>query len=81
MLDSYQPQASPAPVTRPPKVDLAKFPPDDADLPNLPSGGGGMPAGGGYGGYDIGDGNFKRGRSALWPSSSASWRWLHWPYS
>jgi HEAT repeat protein len=45
---------------RPPAVvDLAKWPPDDGDVPAGPPGGG-VPAGGGsFGG---GDGNFKKGR-------------------
>jgi HEAT repeat protein len=42
-----------------PKLDFAKWPPDD-DGPGFPAGGG-VPAGGGY---DSGDGNFKRGRTA-----------------
>lgn len=39
------------------KVRAAKWPPDDADLPDAPGGGGGV-GGGGYGGDD---GNFKKG--------------------
>jgi HEAT repeat protein len=61
MLESHQPHANLAPV-RPPKVDLAKFPPDDSDLPDSPPGGG-IPAGGGY---NIGDGDFKKGRFSIW---------------
>ncbi len=44
----------------PPRVDFAKWPPDD-DLPGAPPAGGGVPAGGGFGGDD---GNFKKGRTA-----------------
>jgi len=57
---------------RPPKVDLAKFPTDDSDLPDPP--GRRHPAGGGY---NIGDGDFRRVASASSPSSSASWRCRH----
>jgi HEAT repeat protein len=39
-------------------VNLAKWPPDD-DMPAMPRGGGGVPAG-----FDSGDGNFKKGRFA-----------------
>ena len=50
-----------APLRVPPeRVELAKFPPDDDALPPGPPGGG-MPAGGSF---DMGDGNFKRGRFA-----------------
>jgi len=53
-----------------PTAHLAKWPPDDADLPPGPGGGGMLPAGGGggpagpssFGPYDGGDGNFKKGR-------------------
>ncbi|HEY6561174.1 MAG TPA: HEAT repeat domain-containing protein [Polyangiaceae bacterium] len=61
MLDVNQ--VTPEPPARPyitvPKAELAKWPPDDADLPG---GGSGMgaPAGGGF--DPGGDGNFKKGR-------------------
>jgi HEAT repeat protein len=62
MLEATQPQNLPAP--RPPmpigRVDLSKWPPDDNDLPAGPPPGGGLPAGGG--GYDLGGGDFKKGR-------------------
>jgi HEAT repeat protein len=62
MLDPNLPEIAPArnPNSPSPKVDFAKWPPDD-DGPGIPAGGGGVPAGGGY---DSGDGNFKRGRTA-----------------
>ena len=50
----------PPPPLPPERVELAKWPPDDNDIPAGPPGGF-VPAGGGYGG---GDGNFKRGRFA-----------------
>jgi HEAT repeat protein len=40
------------------RVELAKWPPDD-DVPAAPPAGGGAPAGGSF---DMGDGNFKKGR-------------------
>ena len=43
-----------------PGLLAAKFNPDDDDLPGAPSGGGGMPMGGGL--PDPGDGNFTKGR-------------------
>ena len=50
----------------PDRLDLAKWPPDDADLPGDASGGGAVPpaptGGGGGGGADFGDGDFKKGR-------------------
>jgi len=60
MLDSKLPAPnSPAPnQPPPPMVNLAKWPPDD-DVPAMPRGGGGVPAG-----FDSGDGNFKKGRFA-----------------
>jgi len=60
MLDSKLPATnSPAPnQPPPPMVNLAKWPPDD-DVPAMPRGGGGVPAG-----FDSGDGNFKKGRFA-----------------
>ncbi len=62
MLDPNLPHSPPAHAPRPhlPQVDLAKWPPDD-DGPAVPpsSFGGGLPGGGGY---DMGDGNFKKGR-------------------
>jgi HEAT repeat protein len=62
MLDPNLPEITPArnPNPPPPRVDFAKWPPDD-DGPGMPAGGGGVPAGGGYGG---GDGNFKKGSIA-----------------
>jgi len=62
MLDPNLPEITPArnPHQPSPRVDFAKWPPDD-DLPGAPAGGGGVPAGGGY---DSGDGNFKKGRTA-----------------
>jgi HEAT repeat protein len=64
MLDPNLPHPPSAHAPRPhlPQVDLAKWPPDD-DGPAVPpsSFGGGFPGGGG-GGYDMGDGNFKKGR-------------------
>jgi hypothetical protein len=62
MLDPNLPEITPArnPKQPPPRLDFAKWPPDD-DMPGAPSGGGGVPAGGGY---DSGDGNFKKGRTA-----------------
>ncbi len=54
---------------RPPPgaLELAKWPPDDADVPDVP--GGGMPAapaggGGGGGGADLGDGDFRKGKTS-----------------
>jgi HEAT repeat protein len=59
MLDpnsNLVPTSAPRPPL--PQVDLAKWPPDD-DAPGIPPGAGG----GGYpGSYDMGDGNFKKGR-------------------
>jgi hypothetical protein len=62
MLDPNLPEITPArnPNPPPPRVDFAKWPPDD-DMPGAPAGGGGVPAGGGYGSDD---GNFKKGRTA-----------------
>ena len=62
MLDPNLPEITPARNPNPPspRVDFAKWPPDD-DVPGFPSGGGGVPAGGGY---NSGDGNFKKGRTA-----------------
>ncbi|HEY6081555.1 MAG TPA: HEAT repeat domain-containing protein [Polyangiaceae bacterium] len=62
MLDPNLPEIIPArnPNQPPPRVDFAKWPPDDGG-PAAPPMGGGVPAGGGY---DSGDGNFKRGRTA-----------------
>jgi HEAT repeat protein len=62
MLEPNLPN-SPAPTHVPtalPHVDLAKWPPDD-DLPGAPPNPG-IPAGGGFGGYGGGDGDFKKGR-------------------
>ncbi len=59
MLDPNLPILPPASASRPPlpQVNLAKWPPDD-DGPSMP-----MPPGGGMpGSYDMGDGNFKKGR-------------------
>lgn len=58
-------QTNPEPVPHPvrpppPRVDLAKWPPDD-DVPGGPAMPG-IPAGGGYGGYGGGGGDFKTGR-------------------
>ncbi|HLV66840.1 MAG TPA: HEAT repeat domain-containing protein [Polyangiaceae bacterium] len=61
MLDPNLPNPRPAhaPLEELPQADLAKWPPDD-DGPGVPpSSLGGFPTGGGY---DMGDGNFKRGR-------------------
>ncbi|HWA70937.1 MAG TPA: HEAT repeat domain-containing protein [Polyangiaceae bacterium] len=57
MLDPNLPNLSPASAPRPPlpQVNLAKWPPDDAGVPPAP--GGGFP-----GSFDMGDGNFKKGR-------------------
>src|SRR6188768_2558872 len=62
MLDPNLPEITPArnPKSPSPIVDFAKWPPDD-DMPGMPAGGGDVPAGGGY---DSGDGNFKKGRTA-----------------
>ncbi len=61
MLDPNLPEITPARNPNPsPRVDFAKWPPDDG-MPGIPAGGGGVPAGGGY---DSGDGNFKKGRTA-----------------
>jgi len=62
MLDPNLPEIIPArnPNPKTPLVNFAKWPPDD-DGPAMPMGGGGVPAGGGY---DSGDGNFKKGRTA-----------------
>jgi HEAT repeat protein len=62
MLDPNLPEIIPArnPNQPPPRVDFAKWPPDDGG-PAAPPMGGGVPAGGGY---DSGDGNFKKGRTA-----------------
>lgn len=62
MLDPNLPEIHPArnPNPPPPRVDFAKWPPDD-DMPGAPPAGGGVPAGGGYGSDD---GNFKKGRTA-----------------
>src|SRR6478735_12345765 len=62
MLDPNLPEMTPPRNPNPPspRVDFAKWPPDD-DMPGIPAGGGGVPAGGGY---DSGDGNFKKGRTA-----------------
>jgi HEAT repeat protein len=62
MLDPNLPEITPArnPNPPPPRVDFAKWPPDD-DMPGAPPAGGGVPAGGGYGSDD---GNFKKGRTA-----------------
>lgn len=59
MLDPNLPNLPPASASRPPlpQVDLAKWPPDD-DGPAFP----GPPGGGFPGSYDMGDGNFKKGR-------------------
>jgi len=60
MLDPNLPEITPARNPNAgPKVDFAKWPPDDG-MPGAPAGGGGVPAGGGY---DSGDGNFKKGRT------------------
>ena len=62
MLDPNLPEITPARNPNPtsPILDFAKWPPDDG-MPGSPIGGGGVPAGGGY---DSGDGNFKKGRTA-----------------
>jgi HEAT repeat protein len=73
MLDPnlYSPQ--PRPQSVPGKVDFAKWPPDDDDVPagppgqNVPGGGGNAGGPGGFGGmppnpYGGGEGNFKKGR-------------------
>jgi HEAT repeat protein len=61
MLDPNLPEMTPARNPNPPtpRVDFAKWPPDD-DMPGMPAGSG-VPAGGGF---DSGDGNFKKGRTA-----------------
>jgi HEAT repeat protein len=61
MLDPNLPEITPARNPNPPapRVEFAKWPPDDG-MPGIP-GGGGVPAGGGF---DSGDGNFKKGRTA-----------------
>ncbi len=61
MLDPNLPDINPArnPNPPPPRVNFAKWPPDDGAPGAPPSPGGGVPAGGGY---DSGDGNFKKGR-------------------
>ncbi len=62
MLEPNIPHAAPPKppiVALVPKVDLSKWPPDD-DIPGAPSPG--IPAGGGFGGYGGGDGDFKKGR-------------------
>lgn len=62
MLDVNHPQPTANPV--PPRMDLAKFPPDDFDA-GPP--GGGMPPGGGVpAGFDPGGGDFKKGRFSPW---------------
>ncbi|HEY6728510.1 MAG TPA: hypothetical protein VI197_31080, partial [Polyangiaceae bacterium] len=61
MLDVNYPQPTANPV--PPRMDLAKFPPDDFDA-GPPGGfppGGGVPAG-----FDPGGGDFKKGRFNPW---------------
>ncbi len=68
MLEPISPSPQPAPRPVPPlvgeeaedRVDLAKWPPDDDGAP----GGGApqLPGGGAPGSYDMGDGNFKKGR-------------------
>jgi HEAT repeat protein len=62
MHDPNLPEIIPArnPNPPPPRVDFAKWPPDDDGPGGLPAGGG-VPAGGGYGSDD---GNFKKGRTA-----------------
>ncbi|HYJ07363.1 MAG TPA: HEAT repeat domain-containing protein, partial [Polyangiaceae bacterium] len=62
MHDPNLPEIIPArnPNPLPPRVDFAKWPPDDGVPGGLPAGGG-VPAGGGYGSDD---GNFKKGRTA-----------------
>jgi HEAT repeat protein len=62
MHDPNLPEIIPArnPNPPPPRVDFAKWPPDDGVPGGLPAGGG-VPAGGGYGSDD---GNFKKGRTA-----------------
>ncbi len=65
MVDLNQPNI--APQSRnplPPRIDLAKWPPDDNDIPPAPSGG--VPGSGNFGGFDAGDGNFKKGRFNIW---------------
>lgn len=59
MLDPNLPHSPPASAPRPPfpQVQAAKWPPDD-DGPAVPP----APSGGFPGSFDIGDGNFKKGR-------------------
>jgi HEAT repeat protein len=59
MLDPNLPNLTPASAPRPPlpQVNLAKWPPDD-DGPGVPP----APGGGFPGSFDMGDGNFKKGR-------------------
>lgn len=60
MLEPNLPQSPPASASRPPlpQVRAAKWPPDDFGAGGPPS-----PAGPGFpGGFDAGDGNFKKGR-------------------
>jgi HEAT repeat protein len=63
MLDTNPPLTPSHSPQPPPRVDLAKWPPDD-DMPGSPSPG--IPAGGGFGGggYGGGGGDFKKGRFA-----------------
>jgi HEAT repeat protein len=59
MLEMYPTVHVPGSCVHPhPSLLLAKFPPDDEDLPDAPLPDANLPAGGGY---DIGDGNFKKG--------------------
>lgn len=60
MLSPNYQTPTPAPQPIPGRVDFAKWPPDDDNLPaGPPPGSPGMPGGGSF---DAGDGNFKKGR-------------------
>jgi HEAT repeat protein len=64
MLDPNLSHVNPSklPPAMLPRVEAAKWPPDDDDAAVPPAPSGGVPAGGGYGGYGGGDGDFKKGR-------------------
>src|SRR5262245_17414489 len=63
MLDPNQQNVDVTPSAHAPIVRMAKWPPDDDGSSDaLPPG---IPASGG-GGYDTGDGNFKKGRFSPW---------------
>ncbi len=58
MFESHISPLSPATTPAQGRVDFAKWPPDDDDLPAAPPPGGNLPAGG----FDPGGGDFKKGR-------------------